>query len=86
VVFAYSSEEENVVNLRIAGPNKPLLELANIDYTYSGGGSGVTGDGTPYTCLWNTPPYGYNADFVGQTFPGSGQAGKSQSSPRKGDK
>jgi hypothetical protein len=62
-------------NLRIAGPNKPLFELANIDYTYSGGGSGVTGDGTPYTCLWNTLTFDYNADFVGQAFPGSGQAG-----------
>ena len=63
------------LNLRIAGPNKPTFELANIDYTYSGSGSGVTGDGTPYVCLWNTLTYDYNADFVGQSFPGSGKAG-----------
>ena len=62
-------------NLRIAGPNKPTFELANINYTYSGSGSGVTGDGTPFTCLWNTLSYDYNADFVGQSFPGSGNAG-----------
>jgi hypothetical protein len=62
-------------NLRIAGPNKPTFELANIDYTYSGSGSGVTGDGTPYVCLWNTLTYDYNADFVGQSLPGSGNAG-----------
>jgi hypothetical protein len=63
------------LNLRIAGPNKPTFELANINFTYSGSGSGVTGDGTPFTCLWNTLTYDYNADFVGQSFPGSGNAG-----------
>ena len=62
-------------NLRIAGPNKPTFELANIDFTYSGSGSGVTGDGTLFTCLWNTLTYDFNADFVGQSFPGSGKAG-----------
>jgi hypothetical protein len=66
-------------NLRIAGPNKPMFELTNIDYTYfdqtSSGITGVTGNGTPYTCLWNTLSYDYNNDFNGQTFPGSGNAG-----------
>jgi hypothetical protein len=65
----------NSPNLRIAGPNKPTFELANVDYKYSGSGSGVTGDGTPFICLWNTLTYDYNADFVGQSFPGSGKAG-----------
>jgi hypothetical protein len=66
-------------NLRIAGPNKPTFELTNIDYTYSkqtsSGITGVTGDGTLYTCLWNSLSYDYNGDFIGQNFPGSGNAG-----------